>query len=140
MKAITQAISCFLCCLLTMLTLCSCQTEAANNNDNQEDKKLLGDADGDIEPLIVVSATFYHENSSTDFGSSEDALRAFHNDFEKHLMPAVEGQFHTYAKSTSDEDLKASRDHRAFGGFSLGSVTTWLQFCYDYDYIATSCR
>ena len=22
-----------------------------------------------------------------------------------------------------------------FGGFSLGSVTTWLQFCYDYDYI-----
>lgn len=92
-------------------------------------------ANGDIEPLIVVSATFYHENSSTDFGSSEDALRAFHNDFEKHMMPAVEGQFHTYAKSTSDEDLKASRDHRAFGGFSLGSVTTWLQFCYDYDYI-----
>ena len=40
MKPITQAISCFLCCLLTMLTLCSCQTEAANNNDNQEDKKL----------------------------------------------------------------------------------------------------
>ena len=39
MKAITQAISCFLCCLLTMLTLCSCQTEAANKNDNQEDKK-----------------------------------------------------------------------------------------------------
>ncbi len=304
MKAIIQAISCFLCCLLTMLTLCSCQTEAANNNDNQEDKRILGDADGDgditimdattiqrylagvsiptfdqdaadtngsgdveitdttmiqrhlvgisvpykigepisdqenqgdepftleqtgmtdpvpsaylsaaqhggsvqrieydsmdyagsgdavkkqayvylpygyneadsdtrynilylmhgwgghageyfeyaniknifnnmiangdTEPLIVVSATFYHENSSTDFGSSEDALRAFHNDFEKHLMPAVEGQFHTYAKSTSDEDLKASRDHRAFGGFSLGSVTTWLQFCYDYDYI-----
>lgn len=92
-------------------------------------------ANGDIEPLIVVSATFYHENSSTDFGSSEDALRAFHNDFENHLMQAVEGQFHTYAKSTSAEDLKASRDHRAFGGFSLGSVTTWLQFCYDYDYI-----
>ena len=36
MKAIIQAISCFLCCLLTMLTLCSCQTEAANNNDNQD--------------------------------------------------------------------------------------------------------
>ena len=92
-------------------------------------------ANGDIESMIVVSATFYHDNTDRDFGSSEDALRAFHNDFEKHLMPAVEGQFHTYAKSTSDEDLKASRDHRAFGGFSLGSVTTWLQFCYDYDYI-----
>ena len=50
-------------------------------------------------------------------------------------MPTVEGRFHTYAKSASYEDLKASRDHRAFGGFSLGSVTTWLQFCYDTDYI-----
>lgn len=50
-------------------------------------------------------------------------------------MPVVEGRFHTYAESTSDEDLKASRDHRIFGGFSLGSVTTWLEFCYDYDYI-----
>ncbi|MBQ9514713.1 MAG: esterase, partial [Ruminococcus sp.] len=90
---------------------------------------------GDIAPMIIVSATFYNENSSTDFGSSERELRAFYNDFENHLMPAVEGQFHTYAKSASDEDLRASRDHRAFGGFSLGSVTTWLQFCYDYDYI-----
>ena len=40
-----------------------------------------------------------------------------------------------YAVSTSPEDLMASRDHRAFGGFSLGSVTTWLQFCHDTDYI-----
>ena len=50
-------------------------------------------------------------------------------------MPAVESKYHTFANSVSAEDLKASRDHRAFGGFSLGSVTTWLQFCYDYDYI-----
>ena len=90
---------------------------------------------GDIPPLIIVSATFYNENSSTGFSSSIAEFRHFHRDFEDHLMPAVEGQFHTYARSTSQEDLKASRDHRAFGGFSLGSVTTWLQFCYDYDYI-----
>ena len=92
-------------------------------------------AKGDIPPLIIVSATFYNENSDTDFGSSIEEFRAFHQDFEEHLMPTVEGKFHTYAASTSPEDLKASRDHRAFGGFSLGSVTTWLQFCYDYDYI-----
>ena len=90
---------------------------------------------GDIPPLIVVSPSFYNENSSTDFGSSIEEFRAFHLDFERHLMPAVEGQFHTFAASASDEDLKASRDHRAFGGFSLGSVTTWLQFCHDTDYI-----
>ena len=90
---------------------------------------------GEIKPIIIVSATFYNENSSTDFSSSISEFRQFHRDFEDHLMPTVEGMFHTYAKSTSPDDLKASRDHRAFGGFSLGSVTTWLQFCYDYDYI-----
>ena len=90
---------------------------------------------GDIPPVIIVSATFYNENSSTDFSSSIEEFRQFHRDFEDHLMPTVEGRFHTYAASSSAEDLKASRDHRAFGGFSLGSVTTWLQFCYDYDYI-----
>ena len=92
-------------------------------------------ANGDIAPTIFVSATFYNENSSTDFGSSERELRAFHNDFEMHLMPAVESKYHTYAKSTYDEDLKASRGHRAFGGFSLGSVTTWQIFVHDYDYV-----
>lgn len=92
-------------------------------------------ANGDIPPVIIVSATFYNENSGSDFGSSVRELRAFHNDFENHLMPTVEGKYRTFAKSNSDEELKASRDHRAFGGFSLGSVTTWQIFCYDYDYV-----
>lgn len=90
---------------------------------------------GDIPPLIIVSASFYHDGSDRGFSSSITAFRAFHNEFENDLMPAVEETYHTYAVSVSDEDLKASRDHRAFGGFSLGSVTTWLSLCYDYDYI-----
>ena len=92
-------------------------------------------AKGDIPPTIFVSATFYNDNSDTGFSGSVAEFRQLHRDFEEYLMPAVEGQFHTYAESTSPDDLKASRDHRAFGGFSLGSVTTWLQFCYDSDYI-----
>ena len=90
---------------------------------------------GEIPPVIVVSPTFYNANSQRDFSSSIGELREFHQDFVNHLMPAVEGKYHTYAESTSEEDLIASRDHRAFGGFSLGSVTTWNEFCYDYDYI-----
>lgn len=90
---------------------------------------------GEIPPMIVVSATFYHDGSSQDFGSSVRELREFHQDFRDNLMAAVEGEFHTYAQSVSKEDLSASRDHRAFGGFSLGAVTTWMEFCYDYDYI-----
>ena len=92
-------------------------------------------ANGDTPPLIIVSASFYNENSDTDFSSSIEEFRAFHLDFENALMPAVEGTYHTYALSASDEDLRASRDHRAFGGFSLGSVTTWLEVCHDTDYI-----
>ena len=95
--------------------------------------RMIGNQD--IPPVIVVSASFYNEHSDTGFSSSIEEFRQFHLDFEKHLMPTVEGLFHTYAQSTSPEDLKASRDHRAFGGFSLGSVTTWLQFCHDTDYI-----
>lgn len=90
---------------------------------------------GEMPPTIIVSATFYNENSDQNFGSSVEELREFHQDFLNYLMPAVEGQYHTYAASTSQEDLMASRDHRAFGGFSLGSVTTWMKFCYDSDYI-----
>ena len=90
---------------------------------------------GEIKPIIAVSATFYNEHSDRDFGASEDALRECHGDFETYLMPAVEGRYHTFAEDTTPEALAASRDHRAFGGFSLGSVTTWMQFCYDADYI-----
>ena len=90
---------------------------------------------GDITPLIIVSVTFYNENSNYDFNDSIEEFRQFHNDFEDHLMALVESKYNTYAENTTPEGLKASRDHRAFGGFSLGSVTTWLQFCYEYDYI-----
>ena len=90
---------------------------------------------GGIPPAIFVSPTFYHPGSGSDFSSSVAELRAFHQDFENHLMPTVEGRFRTCAALASDEDLKVSRGHRVYGGFSLGSVTAWLQFCYDYDYI-----
>ena len=47
-----------------------------------------------------------------------------------------EGQrtYSTYAEDTSPEGLAASRDHRAFCGFSMGSATTWHTFEYCLDY------
>lgn len=90
---------------------------------------------GDTAPTIFVSPTFYTPAAGTDFSSSEAALRVFHEEFEQDLMPAVESAFRTYATDATPAGLAASRDHRAFGGFSLGSVTTWLEFCHDYDYI-----
>ena len=42
--------------------------------------------------------------------------------------------FNVYAKSTSKEDLIAARDHRAVGGFSMGSACTWFNYIYSIDY------
>ncbi|UKI13313.1 MAG: hypothetical protein L6V84_03470 [Oscillospiraceae bacterium] len=43
-------------------------------------------------------------------------------------------RFSTYAAGISADELMAARDHRAFGGFSMGSVTTWRTFEYALDY------
>lgn len=89
----------------------------------------------DMARTIVVSPSFYHSGSSRDFGDSVKALREFHREFLEELMPAVEGKYRTYAMTPTKEAFAASRDHRAFGGFSLGSITTWFEFCHNADYI-----
>lgn len=90
----------------------------------------------DINPLIVVTPTFDADNQSgQSFGRSVEQLEPFYLDFENALMPYVESHYNTYANSTSKEDLMASRHHRAFGGFSLGGVTTWYMFAHSLDYI-----
>ncbi|MCR5024913.1 MAG: hypothetical protein K6A90_11375 [Lachnospiraceae bacterium] len=90
---------------------------------------------GNIHPMIIVAPTFDAENKPQEFSRADSEVRQFHLDFLNDLMPAVEGKYHTYSKGVSKKDLMDSRDHRAFGGFSMGSVTTWMQFCYNSDYI-----
>lgn len=93
-------------------------------------------ADGKIPPLIVVCPT-YNNTSGEDSASYSLALqltRNYHNELINDLIPAVEGKYSSYAASTSAEDLIAARDHRGFGGFSMGSVTTWRTFEYCLDY------
>jgi len=72
---------------------------------------------GELEPLIVVTPTF-----------NKCEARTFYKEFRQSVIPFVEGKYPTYAKSTSAEDIKASRYHRAFGGFSMGSASTWAVF------------
>ena len=88
-------------------------------------------ANGDFDPLIVVCPTYNNESSedSADYSLAFNTLTVrYHNELVNDLIPAVEGTYSTYAASTSPEDIQASRDHRAFGGFSMGSVTTWYIF------------
>ena len=90
---------------------------------------------GDIPPVIVVCATFDARNRSQGFSRSVEELSVFHRDLRENLIPTVESRYHTYAQDVTEEGLQASREHRAFGGFSLGAVTTWYQFIYNLDYI-----
>jgi endo-1,4-beta-xylanase len=96
--------------------------------DNMIDK-------GDIPPLIVVTPTFYARGGKHDFASSVRDLNEFHNDLANHLIPAVEGRFHTFSDTVDRAGIAASRAHRAFGGFSLGAITTWYQFVHNLDLI-----
>lgn len=115
---------------------------------NRELKNIFDNmiANGDIEPIIVVTPTFYGVKNNL---QNDPALchvetvdhplpivetEYFHDELINDLIPIVESKYHTYAASANKEDLKASREHRAFGGFSMGSVTTWCTYinCLDY--------
>jgi hypothetical protein len=59
----------------------------------------------------------------------------FYLELVKDLIPAVEKQYHTYAKDVTDEGVHASKWHRAFSGFSMGGVCTWGVFDHCIDQI-----
>jgi enterochelin esterase-like enzyme len=91
-------------------------------------------ARGSIPPLIVVASTYYptgRVSTSTYYDDRPLNLRFARTELPHDLMPAVESRYRTYARSTSVADFQASRAHRAFGGFSMGSITTWFVFQYD---------
>lgn len=87
---------------------------------------------GEFKPLIVVFPTFYNEKIARVGGPDRDFERSnvlfFQRELGEELLAAVEGRYHTYAENSSQAALRASRGHRAIGGFSMGSCTTWFAF------------
>ncbi len=116
--------------------------------ENRELKNILDNmiANGDIEAVIVATPTFYglknaltknivlNHDELVDHPLPIAVVECFHDELIIDLVPFVETKYHTYALSASKEDLKVSRDHRAFGGFSMGSAATWYAYinCLDY--------
>ena len=100
--------------------------------------------DGLCEPLIVVTPTFYADVEGVEPTQEQiDAVCAqigeshynsmsglytwyFGDEFRNNIIPAVESKYLTYAnKDVSEENLIATRDHRAYCGLSMGSVTSF---------------
>jgi enterochelin esterase-like enzyme len=88
-----------------------------------------------IKPMIVVTPSFYRNDIREDsLPNAGDLVKMFPRELTEELMPAIESNFRTYAKDTTPDGLKAARSHRAFSGFSMGSVTTWWVFNKALDY------
>ncbi|MCR5102778.1 MAG: hypothetical protein K6B41_15625 [Butyrivibrio sp.] len=78
-------------------------------------------ANGDIEPMLVVTPTFYYSDSQSALHDIKDAgvlTKLYHNEFRNDLLPAIDSKYRTIA----------DRDHRAFSGFSMGSEVTWEMY------------
>ena len=86
-------------------------------------------AHGDVEPLIMVFPTYY-----CDYETREIQMDNFVLEVRNDLMPAVESAYSTYAETADDAGFVASRDHRAFAGFSRGCYATWHMFFNNLDY------
>ena len=88
-------------------------------------------SDGAMAPLIVVAATYYPAEGFTQFlplDKQVETASLFPRELVEDVIPAVESKYRTYAASTDIEDIRASRDHRAVTGFSLGGTTAWYVF------------
>lgn len=100
--------------------------------------------DGLCDPVIIVTPTFYsgvdgvevdadkvkavcEEIGEPNYKSIDDLYTWFFaEEFRNQLIPAVESQYLTYAgKDVSEANLIATRDHRAYCGLSMGSLTSF---------------
>ena len=93
------------------------------------------------QPMIVVFPSFYKEQISRVGEPVADVERTkvlqFLPEVTAELLPALESRYNTYTADTSPEGLRASRAHRGFGGFSMGSCTTWYNFLQNLPYFRT---
>ena len=90
---------------------------------------LLDDwtARGEIASSLVVFPTYYPDRSfvTRDYRQDYPLNRFFVQEEIEVLIKVVEGTYHTFARGTDAGALMTSRLHRAFGGYSMGGVTTW---------------
>lgn len=80
---------------------------------------------GLAEPMIIVCPTYYTgtDDPHKDMQSTIDDCRRFHAELRDFLIPAIEREYNVFT----------TREHRAYGGFSMGSLSTWYQLAYGTD-------
>ena len=87
-------------------------------------------AQGICEPCIIVTPTYYRGTEMD--RNAEFITEHFRFELRNDLIPAIESKYSTYATAdVSEENLIKTRNHRAFAGLSLGSMTTYRAAFYN---------
>lgn len=87
-------------------------------------------AQGICEPCIIVTPTYYRGTEMD--RNAEFITEHFRFELRNDLIPAIESKYSTYANGdVSEENLIKTRNHRAFAGLSLGSMTTYRATFYN---------
>lgn len=105
-------------------------------NENGMLRNLLDHmmGNGDMAPTIVVSTSYVYGTPVDYYPDADPYCKALPQELVNDLIPIVESRYHTYTENTDIAEIKASRGHRAIGGFSMGAVTTWYALEYTLDY------
>ncbi len=75
---------------------------------------------------IVVTPTLYSPLEGYEIGNNDVEIPAnFGRELVNDLMPYMASNYKTYASSSSQEALKENRNHQAYAGLSLGSMTSF---------------
>ena len=87
-------------------------------------------AKGLCKPLIIVTPTFYRSEKDKE-NIIDERTEQFYQELRKDLIPGIEKKYSTYCGGdVSDGNLVKTRQHRAFAGLSMGSMTTYRSAFY----------
>ena len=107
--------------------------------------------DGTLDPCIIVFITYYMDpmrdadvRIQTGMAEAGDGATAgipgyYYKEIVQDIVPGVEMKYNTYLTDASDAAVKASRDHRAFAGYSRGAGWTWRMFHHCIEYFRWFC-
>ena len=128
----------------------TCEPSIFSIGGNKPMFDMLFDS-GEIEPCIIVSVTYYFDPMGdadqrvltgmvpAGDGGWEGIKGNYYKEVVEDIIPAVETRFNTYLEDPTPEGIKASRDHRAFSGYSRGGAMTWRMIHYDFEYFRWFC-
>ena len=106
---------------------------------------------GELDPCIIVFITYYMDpmrdadvriqtgRAEAGDGMTEGIPPYYYKEIVKDIVPAVEAKYNTYLTDPSDAGVRATRDHRAFAGYSRGAGWTWRMFHYALPYFRWFC-